>query len=73
MPTIDLTPEEANNLAVFLARVQLTGQEATVFVLLLQKLAQAQQQAVPAPGASANGTDSAPANVTYEPTGMVEA
>ena len=43
MITVELTPEELNNLLVFLNRVQITGQEAVALVLLQQKLARSQQ------------------------------
>ena len=45
MITINLTPQESNNLLAFLSRVQLNGAEATLFVQIQQKIQLAQVQA----------------------------
>ncbi len=38
---IDLTPDEMNNLRVFLDRVQLTGKEVPAFIVIQNKIATA--------------------------------
>lgn len=54
---IELAPEDLNNLMVFLNRVQISGQEAVTFVMLQQKLLQAQQTVPTVPQPDENGPE----------------